>query len=204
MVNADTIKGYVYQNKTYFNNPEKTSKISINEKNSHTNDPNKSNSFFRLSLLIPGLSLETRLTNSTSINVEIGTGFAIGQTTENGFSGLTIFYNKPSEIDYKNESYYRENYNRLYPFSKFEVRQYYNLLRRQNHYRNTKNNTASYFSLYSLIYLEDLYFIGPTWGMQRNVNRFYFNLNLGGGVYLWSDGSRMQPLIDLKFGLIIN
>ena len=199
VVFADTIKGYLYQGKTYINSHEVNKTLFKPYK-----DPNTENTFYRLSFLIPGFSIENRINKTLSINVELGTGYAQGRNIENGYYEIYIFYHKPTENIPPNGFVQKKNYTKLYPFIKLELRQFYNLLRRQNKYRSTKNNTANYFSLYSLIYLDDLYFVGPTWGVQRNKNRFYFNLNIGGGIYVSSGGSKIQPLLDFKLGLLLN
>jgi hypothetical protein len=160
--------------------------------------------YVRLSFFVPGLSFENRLLKSISINAELGTGLGIGRNIKDGYMELFMFSRKrvvegPDEWDPPMEAY-----TSLYPFFKLELRKYYSLLRRQNHGRSTINNSANYFSLYSLAFWDDLYFVGPTWGLQRNKNRFYFNLNLGGGLYWWSEGSKIQALIDVKVGLLLN
>lgn len=196
---ADTIKGFVYQGKTY-SNSDKSKKLFFNS----YLDPNTENAFIRLSFLIPGFSFENKITQSITINTEIGTGYAQGKNTSDGFNEVIIFYNNPENKRHLDLFYQYENYSTLYPFFKFEIRQFYNLLYRQNHSRSTQNYSANYFSLYSLVYLDDLYFIGPTWGLQRNRNKFFFNLNLGGGMYFSSKGNRFQPLIDFKLGILLN
>ncbi|RLD73516.1 MAG: hypothetical protein DRJ10_17745 [Bacteroidetes bacterium] len=197
---ADTIKGYTYQGETYYNSNHRE-KVLFSE----YEDPNTKDTYLRLSFFVPGFSFENRITQSISINAEVGTGFAFGISKENGYQVFSFF--RPSVFSFynTNEGYTpTENYFRLYPYVKFEARKYYSLLRRQNHGRSTINNSANYFSLYSLVYWDDLYFVGPTWGLQRNKNKFYFNLNLGGGIYWWSEGRKVNPLIDVKLGLLLN
>ncbi|NOX47201.1 MAG: hypothetical protein GXO89_09520 [Chlorobi bacterium] len=195
---ADTIKSYTYDGKTYYNSQHRKKTLFATY-----NDPNTEDTYIRFSLYVPGFSFENRIAQSISINAELGTGLGVGRITENGYMEIFMFSRKrvvegpeewPGAIDYTS----------LYPFFKLEFRKYYSLHRRQYHGRATINNSANYFSLYTLAFWDDLYFVGPTWGLQRNKNRFYFNLNLGGGLYLWSEGSKIQALIDVKVGVLLN
>ncbi|HPE57625.1 MAG TPA: hypothetical protein PK904_14555 [Bacteroidales bacterium] len=199
IVLADTLKGYKFKNKMYVNSSERSDRLPET-----LIDQNTSNIYYRLSFFIPGLSIESRISKSLSVNAEVGTGYAQGRNNTDNYTELYIFYNRPEDSYHPFHLKPKADYTKLYPFIKLEIRQYYNLLRRQKKNRSIKNNSANYFSFYSLNYLDDLFFIGPTWGFQRNSKRFYFNMNLGGGIYYWKGGSEFQPLIDFKLGLILN
>jgi hypothetical protein len=196
---ADTIKGYTYKGETYYNSQHRKKTLFATYE-----DPNTEDIYVRFSLLVPGFSFENRITQSISINAELGTGFATGWNVENGYKEIFLFSRKRIVEGPAEWPPAIEDYTSLYPFLKLEIRKYYSLLRRQNHGRSTINNSANYFSLYSLAFWDDLYFVGPTWGLQRNKNRFYFNLNLGGGLYWWSEGSDIQLLLDVKVGVLLN
>ncbi len=188
---ADTIKDYTYKGETYYNGQLRKKTLFA----TYT-DPNTEGTYIRFSLFVPGFSFENRIAQSISINAELGTGLGVGRITENAYMEIFMFSRK-RVVEGPEEWPGATDYTSLYPFFKLELRKYYSLHRRQYHGRATINNSANYFSLYTLAFWDD-------WGLQRNKNRFYFNLNLGGGLYLWSEGSKIQALIDVKVGVLLN
>ncbi len=195
---ADTIKGFIYNGKTYTNSTNKEIKLFESTQETNTNM-----NFYRLSFLFPGISVERKLNNSLSANAEFGTGYEQGFITRKCYNEIHIFHSVPLNMDpFMNT--YKGEYVALHPYLKLELRQFYNMKRRQNRNKSIRNNSADYFSLYSLLYFDDLRYIGPSWGFQRNKKRFYFNLNLGAGLYFWESDVRFDGLIDFRLGILLN
>lgn len=197
---ADSLKGFLYEGKQYYFN-EKRQKI-LKLKPSYE-DPNTTDTYLRLSVFIPGFSFENRLGESLSINVEAGVGFIFGYSNNDLFTEVYILYYEPDNSGVNIHYTEKESYIHVYPYLKLELRKYYSLLWRQRKSRSTLYNSANYFSLYSLTFWDNLYVVGPTWGMQRNTNRFYFNINLGAGLYFWPGTLGVYPIVDYRIGIRI-
>lgn len=198
-ISTDTIKAYTFRDKTYHSGDIVSSSLPY-----QLNPTNSKNSLFRLSFFIPSLSLETKLTKNTTGNIEFGTGFGYIQKSGYNYKEINIFRNSPPEdLDFYKIAN-KESGFEFYPYLKLELRHFYNLKRRIQHHRNTNNYSANYFSLYSLIYFNNSYFLAPTWGLQRNKNAFYFNLNLGLGLSSYNNETALLPLVDIRLGFLIN
>jgi len=180
-------------------------KISANNLQSNTLD-SCDGIYTRLSFLIPGISIEKGLSNNFSFFGELGTGYSKREYTTNGdFCFFNLFYNNSdnNEVGPFTKPF-KEN--KFHPFFKAELRYYYILNYRQDMGKSIDNNSGNYFSFYNLYYfMDNSYFIGPTWGIQRNKNIFYFGLNLGGGVQFYGDAaSKFSLLVDMKIGLLLS
>ena len=129
----------------------------------------------RIAILIPGIMTEIKLSPKTTCVIEIGMGFALSK------------------------SYFDYNI-----FSKIDYRYYYNIEKRKKKHKITRKHSANFISFYSLILFGDLIALGPTWGFQRNFGRFYFNMNIGAGLYLYPYDRSFQGILDFSFGINLN
>ncbi|HSP12717.1 MAG TPA: hypothetical protein VLO29_09340, partial [Salegentibacter sp.] len=143
-----------------------------------------------LNILAPGLEYEYGLTNSTTLDLRAGTGFA-----------------------YWKSSYFGEDFG-VYPLFNVQYRSYYNLQKRLEKGRNISNNSANYLALSGVIQsgkpiignleYNEAYFgvIGPVWGLQRYYGSgFKLDLNLGAGYGFNDSGTSYLTLMGgIKLG----
>ena len=162
--------------------------LSINAQNL----PSVEDRVFSVNILTPGLEYEYGLTNSTTLDLRAGSGFAYRK----GFLG--------------------EGFG-IYPVFNVQYRHYYNLEKRLERGKNISNNSANYVALNGTVQsgkpvIGDLeynegYFgvIGPVWGLQRYYGAgFKLDLNLGAGyAFNESGGSFFSPIIGLRLGWLI-
>ncbi len=154
-----------------------------------------SKNLFSINFLLPSLEYETKIFNNSTLNLNLGTGFAL----------------VGGEIH--NETKFG-----LFPNLSAQYRNYYNLERRLSKNKNISNNSGNYFGLHSAIYggnpiIGDLEFtsnyaaeVGPVWGLHRVYNNgFKLNLNLGLG-YGFNDqrNSSLVPLVGFQLGWLIS
>ncbi|MFD2826243.1 hypothetical protein ACFSYG_07160 [Leeuwenhoekiella polynyae] len=147
---------------------------------------------FSVNILTPGLEYEFGLTNTTTLDLRLGTGFAYRK----GFFG--------------------EGYG-VYPIFNIQYRYYYNFKKRNTKDRNTTNNSANYLALSgalqtgkpiigNLEYYEDYFgVIGPIWGLQRYYKSgFKLDLNLGGGLG-FNDYNKayFSPILGFRLGWLL-
>ena len=153
------------------------------------NQPSVEDGLFSVNILTPGLEYEYGLTNSTTLDLRAGSGFAYRKGTfGEGFG--------------------------VYPVFGAQYRYYYNLNKRFEKGKNISNNSGNYIALSGTVQggkpiVGDLeysegYFgvIGPVWGLQRYYGAgFKLDLNLGGGYgFNESGGSFFSPIIGLRLG----
>ena len=145
-----------------------------------------------VNILTPGLEYELGLTNTTTLDFRIGTGFA---------------YRK---------GIFGEGYG-VYPIFNVQYRYYYNLKKRHDKGKNTTNNSANYLALSGAVqtgkpiignleYYEDYFgVIGPVWGLQRYYKSgFKLDLNLGGGLGFDDyDKAYFSPIIGIRLGCFL-
>lgn len=163
--------------------------LSINAQN----QPSVEDGLLSVNILTPGLEYEYGLTNSTTLDLGAGSGFAYRKGTfGEGFG--------------------------VYPVFDLQYRYYYNLKKRLEKGKNIFNNSGNYIALSGTLQagkpiIGDLeynegYFgvIGPVWGLQRYYGAgFKLDLNLGGGYgFNESGGSFFSPIIGLKLGWLIS
>lgn len=142
-----------------------------------------------VNILTPGLEYELGLTNTTTLDFRVGTGFA---------------YQK---------NMFDEGYG-IYPIFGAQYRYYYNFKKRSEKGKNTASNNANYLALSSAIqsgrpiigeleYYDDYFgVIGPVWGLQRYYGSgFKLDLNLGAGYSFNNSGeSYFSPIIAFRLG----
>lgn len=153
------------------------------------NQPSVEDGLFSVNILTPGLEYEYGLTNSTTLDLSVGSGFAYRKGTfGEGFG--------------------------VYPVFGVQYRYYYNLNKRLEKGKNISNNSGNYIALSGTVQggkpiIGDLEFtegyfgvIGPVWGLQRYYGAgFKLDLNLGAGYgFNESGGSFFSPIIGLKLG----
>ncbi|MGM0932174.1 MAG: DUF3575 domain-containing protein [Bacteroidota bacterium] len=146
-----------------------------------------------INILTPGLEYEFGLTNSTTLDLRAGTGFAYRKNSfDEGFG--------------------------VYPIFNVQYRYYYNLEKRLEKGKNINNNSANYLALSGAVQagkpiIGDLEFnegyfgaIGPVWGLQRYYGSgFKLDLNLGAGYGFNESGeSFFSPLIGFRLGWLIS
>jgi hypothetical protein len=151
--------------------------------------PSVEDGLFSVNILTPGLEYEYGLTNSTTLDLRVGSGFA---------------YRK---------GVFGEGFG-VYPIFNVQYRHYYNLKKRLDKGKNISNNSANYIALSGTIQAgkpiignleyNEGYFgvIGPVWGLQRYYGAgFKLDLNLGGGYGFNESGSSFfSPIIGLRLG----
>jgi hypothetical protein len=149
---------------------------------------------FSVNILTPGLEYEYRLTNSTTLDARVGTGFAYWKNT-----------------------YFGEDFG-IYPIFSIQYRHYYNLEKRVTKEKNISNNSANYIALSGTIEsgkpiiggleYNEAYFgtIGPVWGLQRYYGSgFKLDLNLGAGYGFNESGeSFLSLLIGFRLGWLLS
>lgn len=152
-----------------------------------------SKSLFSLNFLLPGVEYETALSNKTTLDFRLGTGFAYatGMYRETEFGVFLNFFT--------------------------QYRYFYNFQNRLEKGKNINNNSGNFIALHGGIFngnpiigtLESAQDysveVGPVWGMQRVYKSgFKLNLHLGLG-YLFNDlgDSAFSPLIGFSLGWLI-
>lgn len=158
------------------------------------NSPEVSKNLFSINFLMPSLELETKLTYNSTLDLNLGTGFAL-------MSGDS----------------YGGTYFGFFPNFMAQYRHYYNFNRRLEKNKNISNNSGNYFAFHSAIYGGKSFIgnldsnadysieLGPVWGLQRVYGKsFKLDLNLGLG-YSFNDigESAFGPLIGFKLGWVI-
>lgn len=145
-------------------------------------DPNNKSTIYKLSFLTPAFCFESKINYNTTAAGEVGFGFS--------------YKSSGSEF-------------RFIPHIKMELRHYHNFKGRQKNRKSIKNYSGNYFSFFFAG--EDLSFIaGPTYGIQRNMNRFYFNIQAGAGLqFLGKMGASefeniLNPIIMINIGRLLS
>lgn len=150
---------------------------------------------FSINFLMPALELETRLTNNSTIDLYLGTGYAL--VSGDAYGGTEFGF---------------------FPTFTAQYRNYYNLEKRLSKNRNISNNNGNYLAFHSAIFggnpiigeLESTanyaIEVGPVWGLQRVYNGgFKLNLNLGLGYGFNDQGdSAFGPLVGFQLGWLIS
>ena len=125
-----------------------------------------------INILTPGLEYEHGLTNSSTLDLRAGTGFA-----------------------YRKSSFFGESFG-IYPIFNVQYRHYYNLAKRLEKGKSIDYNSANYVALSGVVqsgkpvigdmeYNENFFgIIGPVWGLQRYYGSG-FKLDLKFGSRLW-------------------
>ncbi|MDT0685865.1 hypothetical protein [Autumnicola psychrophila] len=153
------------------------------------NQPSVEEGLLSVNILTPGLEYEYGLTNSATLDLRAGSGFA---------------YRK---------GIFGEGFG-IYPIFNVQYRHYYNLKKRFEKGKNISSNSGNYIALSGAIQtskpiIGDLeynenYFgvIGPVWGLQRYYGAgFKLDLNLGGGYGFNESGSSFfSPIVSLRLG----
>ncbi len=150
---------------------------------------------FSINFLMPALELETRVSNNSTIDLQLGTGFVLvsgdaSDGTEFGF----------------------------FPTFTAQYRNYHNFEKRMSKGKNILNISGNYIALHSAIYggkpiIGDLEStanygieVGPVWGLHRVYKGgFKLNLNLGLGYGFNDQGdSAFGPIVGLRLGWLIS
>ncbi|WP_189604930.1 hypothetical protein [Salinimicrobium marinum] len=156
-------------------------------------NPGKTQNQFSVSFLLPGLEYETVLSDKTTIDFRVGTGFtfAMGKSIGTQFG--------------------------IYPNFHTQYRYYYNFEKRADKGKNTSNNSGNYFALNGGLYggkplIGEIEYnmnygaeIGPVWGIQRVYKSgFKLDLHLGLG-YSFNDlgNSGFSSLISFRLGWLL-
>jgi len=146
---------------------------------------------FKINFLAPGLEYEKAIGKNTTLNFEIGTGFALRAGSE-----------RSTEFG-------------VYPYVEGQYRYYTNFKRRLARDKNVSNNTGNYIAM-SVLYvsgnsiLGDLnfssnnLFVGPMYGLQRtSKSGFNFGLEFGAGYYENDVDGGLAVRIDFSIGWVI-
>ncbi|MGB3773930.1 MAG: hypothetical protein WA951_01620 [Leeuwenhoekiella sp.] len=154
---------------------------------------------FKLNILAaPSLDYEMRLTNTTTLGLQLGTSLV----------ALTNQFDDDIKID-------------IAPAGQLYYRYYYNFDRREGKGKKTNHNSANYFSLISNLILAEPFFtpkdelnlehdtyleFGAVYGLQRT---FCDWLNVGGNVglgyaFISSNRQEVVPMLSLNVGWIFN
>lgn len=139
----------------------------------------------KLKVLVPGIGIETKISNTASIYIEGGSGSSLG-----------------------NFGFY------LYPFIKFQPRLYTNIKKRADVGKNVDKFSGDYISPYFL-YIpklknisaneENLNVYGLCYGLQRKKGTvFYWGIDLGAGIMRYTSSDRLEPyfISDFNFGFV--
>jgi len=142
-------------------------------------DPNLNCIFYRLSFITPAFSIENKINSHTTNTAEFG--FSLG-FSYNSTEGTKVYMD---------------------PYVKMELRRYLNLKQRQKNQKSTKNFSGNYISL--LIAAENRSFIfGPTYGIQRNINKFYINFGLSALCSITGTDYDIYPHIGINIGKLLS
>lgn len=151
--------------------------------------PTVEDGLFSVNILTPGLEYEYGLSNTTTLDLRAGSGFAYRKGIfGEGFGVYSVF--------------------------NVQYRYYYNLGKRLRKRKNIADNSGSHLALSGAIQsgkpiIGDLEYnegffgvIGPVWGLQRYYGAgFKLDLNLGGGYGFNESGSSFfSPIINLRLG----
>lgn len=150
------------------------------------------NSQFSLNILAPSAEYELAISPNSSIDMNLGVGFAYHKST------------------YSGEAY------GFFPGFEAQYRYYYNFNKRADKGLKTSENSANYIAgvasitggdpiIGDLEYASDYgAFMGPAWGLQRVYNSgFKLNLNLGIGIGFNEVTSYFTPLFGLQLGWLV-
>ncbi|MDT0622298.1 hypothetical protein [Croceitalea vernalis] len=153
---------------------------------------NVENNQFKVNFLAPSLEYEKGIGNDATINLELGTGFAIRTGSE-----------RSTEFG-------------IYPYVESQYRYYTNMKRRLTKGKKISANSGNYLAL-SVLYvngnsiLGDLnlsnnsnLFVGPLYGLQRtSKSGFNFGLEFGSGYYQNDVDSGLAVRIDFSIGWVL-
>ncbi|TBW27463.1 hypothetical protein [Gramella sp. KN1008] len=150
------------------------------------------NSQLSLNLLAPSVEYELAVSPNSSVDMNLGVGFAYHKST------------------YSGEAY------GFFPGFEAQYRYYYNFNKRADKGLKTSENSANYIAgvasvtggepiIGDLKYVSDYGgFVGPSWGLQRVYNSgFKLNLNLGVGVGFNERQSYFTPLFGFQLGWLV-
>ncbi len=150
-------------------------------------------SILSVNIVLPGLEYESALSKETTLNLNLGFGFAYR-------SGV-----------------FGEGYG-VFPAFIGQYRWFYNLEKRLEKEKSIDNNSGNYLALYAVAQsgeplIGDLSYrakifgtVGPAWGLQRYYGSgFKLNLNLGYG-YGFNDlgDSGFSPIIGIRLGWLLS
>ncbi len=157
-------------------------------------DEAKPQSYWRLNIINPSLEYEFPIGESAVLSSALGWGYGYSYSfyDASSISGYIIL---------------------LAPFAEVEYKYLYQLRRRHAEGKKTDGNSSDYFALRVLYRGEETYSnyvrrssydlgIGPTWGLQRSLNRLYFVLDVGLFYYFSDYDNGIVP--SLKLGVGIN
>ena len=152
----------------------------------------------RLNIVNPGIEYELPMSGNSTISVNVGVGYSGSYpeltTTTFGTGGIYV----------------------IAPFADVQYKYYYNLNKRFDLNKSTTNNSGNFFSLRfrtrgqsideNIIRKADYDFaIGPTWGIQRQYDKFHLLFDLGPQFYFDSEGNHgfwpLMPQINFGFNL---
>jgi hypothetical protein len=143
---------------------------------------------FKVNVLAPGLSYETRLFNKLTLHTEAGytiTSFSIGNTGGDSDSDLNANF-----------------------FFSAGMRQYYNFAKREAKNKNVAGNSGNFIGLRVLAYSNDMtgsgakYLLpGLVWGLQRTyASRWNLGCELGVGYQVQSNNNTPTLIISSRLG----
>lgn len=152
-----------------------------------------SKSLYSVHFVLPGVEMETGLSQNTTLDLRLGTGFGYA-------SGM-----------------FRETAFGVYPNFTVQYRYYYNLAKRVKEEKDISYNSADYFALNGGLYggdplIGDLRMshdissvLALVWGLQRTYNGgFKLDFNLGGGLGFEDNGkSFFAPLMRIRLGWLL-
>jgi hypothetical protein len=151
----------------------------------------------RVSIIVPGVSVEKGISEKITLFTEIGSGFGLSISQNDGTFWVSM-------MSASNGQDISGTHFKIFPFVKMEGRYYYNLGRRKALNKSIANFTGNYISSYNVYLLNQQFISGMTWGLQRNWRRFHFNLNLGLGLYFNSDETGISIINEAKIGFLLN
>ncbi len=155
-------------------------------------DKNVEENQFKINFLAPSLELEKGTGKNTTLNFELGTGFALRAGSE-----------RSTEFG-------------VFPYVEGQYRYYTNFNRRLSKGKNISGNSGNYIAM-SLLYVSgnsifgDLnltsnnnLFVGPMYGLQRtSKSGFNFGLEFGAGYYKNDVDGGLAIRIDFSIGWVI-
>lgn len=139
-----------------------------------------------LDLLFPGVGMEQRFLNTSTVKIYSRFKPSIGFS-----DNMAITWSQQFGVQF---------------------RYYYNLKDRMKLGRNVSKNSLNYLGIrpaYNFNYKDPDYStitLSPMWGMQRSYNKWYLNAELGAEYYIKRANSTSQaiyPLVNLTLGYII-
>jgi hypothetical protein len=145
-------------------------------------------SLWKAGLLGPNIEYETALSSNISLRAEAGLSFSAG------YGGHAIGWIFDFGL-----------------YAQISPRYFYNMDKRVAAGKNIDNFAGNYFSFTAMGIFDkafgdesdtNYYILGPTWGIQRNLNKtWYFDIEVGPGIALSKNSSDFVPIIGLDIGI---